>query len=96
MFGDSWALLKFVIMRGKSTISLSRSSHDLPISAITMSEAPISSTLQGGYFHPLLRTLQAERKLTKEYLMYPIFITDEPDAEVSRYPAVIGNSFHAE
>lgn len=49
-----------------------------------MSEALISSTLQGGYFHPLLRTLQAERKLTKEYLMYPIFITDEPDAEVSR------------
>lgn len=43
---------------------------------------PISSTLQGGYFHPLLRSLQAERHLTKEMLMYPIFITDEPDAEV--------------
>ncbi|KAL8292285.1 hypothetical protein RQP46_001751 [Phenoliferia psychrophenolica] len=44
---------------------------------------PISSTLQGGYFHPLLRTLQAERSLTKDMLMYPIFITDEPDAEVT-------------
>ncbi|ORY55724.1 delta-aminolevulinic acid dehydratase [Leucosporidium creatinivorum] len=45
-------------------------------------EVPISSTLQGGYFHPLLRSLQAERHLTKDMLMYPIFITDEPDAEV--------------
>lgn len=43
----------------------------------------ISSNLQGGYFHPLLRTLQAERTLTKEMLMFPIFVTDEPDAEVS-------------
>ncbi|GAA5978766.1 hypothetical protein JCM5350_004815 [Sporobolomyces pararoseus] len=43
---------------------------------------PISSTLQGGYFNPLLRNLQAERHLTKEMLMYPIFVTDEPDAEV--------------
>ena len=46
-------------------------------------QVPISSTLQGGYFHPLLRTLQAERQLTKAMLQYPIFITDEPDAEVS-------------
>ncbi|GAA5960466.1 hypothetical protein JCM3765_003643 [Sporobolomyces pararoseus] len=45
-------------------------------------DVPISSTLQGGYFNPLLRNLQAERHLTKEMLMYPIFITDEPDAEV--------------
>jgi hypothetical protein len=45
-------------------------------------QVPISSTLQGGQFHPLLRSLQAERHLTKEMLMYPIFITDEPDAEV--------------
>ncbi|GAA5876315.1 hypothetical protein JCM16303_007097 [Sporobolomyces ruberrimus] len=43
---------------------------------------PISGTLQGGYFNPLLRNLQADRHLTKEMLMYPIFITDEPDAEV--------------
>lgn len=43
---------------------------------------PIQSTLAGGYFHPLLRSLQAERHLTKDMLMYPIFITDEPDAVV--------------
>ncbi|KAK4054619.1 Aminolevulinate dehydratase [Microbotryomycetes sp. JL221] len=45
-------------------------------------QVSISSTLQGGYFHPLLRALQAERHLTKDMLMYPIFITDEPDAEI--------------
>lgn len=43
---------------------------------------PISSHLQGGYFHPLLRSLQGERHLTKDMLMYPLFITDDPDAEV--------------
>ena len=52
------------------------------MSTIPPSNPPISSTLQGGYFNPLLRTLQAERHLTKDMLMYPIFITDEPDAEV--------------
>lgn len=48
-----------------------------------MANTPISSILQGGYHHPLLRSLQAERSLTKDMLMYPIFITDDPDAEVS-------------
>ncbi|BGP40698.1 Aminolevulinate dehydratase [Rhodotorula kratochvilovae] len=43
---------------------------------------PRESILAGGYFHPLLRSLQAERSLTKDMLMYPIFITDEPDAVV--------------
>lgn len=42
----------------------------------------ISSILQGGYHHPLTRTWQAERSLTKGMLMYPIFITDDPDASV--------------
>ncbi|KAL7010146.1 Aminolevulinate dehydratase [Cystobasidiomycetes sp. EMM_F5] len=41
----------------------------------------ISSILQGGYAHPLTRELQAERQLTKNMLMYPIFITDDPEAE---------------
>lgn len=53
-----------------------------PIDSVAALQAPISSTLQGGYFHPLLRSLQAERALTKAMLQYPIFITDEPDAEV--------------
>ncbi|TFK73946.1 tetrapyrrole biosynthesis, porphobilinogen synthase [Pluteus cervinus] len=42
----------------------------------------ISSILQGGYQHPLSRSWQARRQLTKGMLMYPIFITDVPDANV--------------
>ncbi|KAK7472718.1 Aminolevulinate dehydratase [Stygiomarasmius scandens] len=42
----------------------------------------ISSVLQGGYHHPLARKWQAQRQLTKSMLMYPIFITDDPDASV--------------
>ena len=42
----------------------------------------ISSILHGGYHYPLTRTWQAERQLTKETFMYPIFITDNPDDEV--------------
>jgi porphobilinogen synthase len=40
------------------------------------------SILHGGYHHPLSRSWQAERTLTKEMLMYPIFITDDPNALV--------------
>ncbi|KAH9942259.1 tetrapyrrole biosynthesis porphobilinogen synthase [Epithele typhae] len=42
----------------------------------------ISSILQGGYQHPLSRSWQGQRTLTKNMFMYPIFITDEPDARV--------------
>ncbi|KAG8710572.1 Aminolevulinate dehydratase [Ceratobasidium sp. 395] len=42
----------------------------------------ISSVLQGGYHHPLAREWQARRSLTKSMFMYPIFITDDPNAEV--------------
>ncbi|CAO3693870.1 unnamed protein product [Rhizopus stolonifer] len=37
------------------------------------------SILQGGYHTPLSRSWQLERTLTKEMLMYPIFISDEDD-----------------
>lgn len=47
-----------------------------------MSSLDISSVLQGGYQHPLSRAWQAKRTLTKAMLMYPIFITDDPDARV--------------
>ncbi|GAA5851723.1 hypothetical protein JCM8547_001185 [Rhodosporidiobolus lusitaniae] len=50
--------------------------------ASTEYEVPATNILAAGYHHPLLRSLQAERHLTKDMLMYPIFITDEPDAEV--------------
>ncbi|KAF5354682.1 hypothetical protein D9756_005399 [Leucocoprinus leucothites] len=42
----------------------------------------ISSILQGGYQHPLSRSWQGRRALTKSMLMYPIFITDDPEARV--------------
>ncbi|OCH85132.1 tetrapyrrole biosynthesis porphobilinogen synthase [Obba rivulosa] len=42
----------------------------------------ISSVLQGGYQHPLSRSWQAKRQLTKSMFMYPIFITDDPEASV--------------
>ncbi|KAI0074363.1 tetrapyrrole biosynthesis porphobilinogen synthase [Panus rudis PR-1116 ss-1] len=51
----------------------------------------ISSVLQGGYAHPLSRKWQAKRSLTKEMLMYPIFITDDPDAKVD-IPSLPGQS----
>ncbi|BEI85508.1 hypothetical protein CcaverHIS002_0509090 [Cutaneotrichosporon cavernicola] len=42
----------------------------------------ISSVLHGGYHHPLARKWQNHgRNLTKEMFMYPIFISDDPDAE---------------
>jgi hypothetical protein len=42
----------------------------------------IRSVLQGGYHHPTLRTWQNNgRNLTKDMFIYPIFISDDPDAE---------------
>jgi len=41
----------------------------------------ISSILQGGYHHPLSRKWQAERQLTKSMLVFPLFVTDNPDQE---------------
>jgi len=40
------------------------------------------SILQGGYAHPLTRTWQGKRPLDKSMFMYPIFITDDPNASV--------------
>ncbi|KAI0093172.1 tetrapyrrole biosynthesis porphobilinogen synthase [Irpex rosettiformis] len=47
-----------------------------------MASLDISSVLQGGYQHPLSRSWQAKRTLTKEMFMYPIFVTDDPNARV--------------
>ena len=38
------------------------------------------SILQGGYQHPLSRSWQYNKTLTKSMLMYPISITDDPEA----------------
>ncbi|EPE34538.1 Aldolase [Glarea lozoyensis ATCC 20868] len=42
----------------------------------------ISSQLHGGYAHPLARSWQAERQLTKAMLIYPLFISDIDDEEI--------------
>lgn len=52
------------------------------MSSTAPTAVPREAVLAGGYHHPLLRSLQAERHLVKDMLMYPIFITDEPDAVV--------------
>ncbi|OBT52185.1 hypothetical protein VE04_07801 [Pseudogymnoascus sp. 24MN13] len=41
----------------------------------------ISSQLHGGYSHPLARSWQAERQLTKSMLIYPLFVSDQDDEE---------------
>ncbi|KAF1803890.1 hypothetical protein V8B55DRAFT_1509494 [Mucor lusitanicus] len=41
---------------------------------------PPNAILHGGYHHALSRSWQAERTLTKDMLMYPMFITDNPEA----------------
>lgn len=51
----------------------------------------ISSQLHGGYSHPLARAWQAERQLTKSMLIYPLFITDNPDEETV-IPSLPGQS----
>jgi len=43
----------------------------------------ISSQLHGGYAHPLTRSWQAERQLTKSMLIYPLFISDNDDEETA-------------
>ena len=47
-----------------------------------MSMMDVSSILQGGYHHPTPRKWQAKRELTKSMFMYPIFVTDDPQASV--------------
>lgn len=41
----------------------------------------ISSILQGGYNHPLLREWQLQGQLTKSMFIFPLFVSDIPDEE---------------
>lgn len=43
--------------------------------------AEISSLLASGYAHPLSRSWQNTRQLTKDVLIYPLFVHADPDAE---------------
>ncbi|RDL37895.1 Delta-aminolevulinic acid dehydratase [Venustampulla echinocandica] len=78
------------LTRGSSTIStaddrrshISRAMSYASTSATSVSIAgDISSQLHGGYSHPLARSWQAEKQLTKSMLIYPLFISDQDDEE---------------
>lgn len=56
--------------------------YSLILSPTNAKQKTNSSILQGGYQHPLSRSWQGRRQLTKSMLMYPIFITDDPNASV--------------
>lgn len=43
----------------------------------------ISSQLHAGISHPLARSWQADRQLTKSMLVYPLFVTDRPDEQTA-------------
>ncbi|KAL8736608.1 MAG: hypothetical protein Q9181_002331 [Wetmoreana brouardii] len=62
------------------TASSARSYASTNATSLSIS-GDISSQLHGGYGHPLSRTWQAERQLTKSMLIYPLFISDSPDEE---------------
>ncbi|QUC23068.1 uncharacterized protein UV8b_07309 [Ustilaginoidea virens] len=49
----------------------------------------IGSQLHGGYFHPLARSWQAERQLTKSMFIYPLFVTDRTD-DMNLVPSLPG------
>lgn len=42
----------------------------------------INSVLQGGYNHQLTREWQCTSQLTKNMLIFPLFVSDEPDEEI--------------
>ncbi|KAK5110763.1 Aminolevulinate dehydratase [Meristemomyces frigidus] len=72
----------------RSQISRARSYASTAATSVSVS-GDISSQLHGGYSHPLARSWQAERQLTKSMLIYPIFITDNPD-ESEAIPSLPG------
>ncbi|KAK4951433.1 Aminolevulinate dehydratase [Elasticomyces elasticus] len=65
----------------RSHLSRAQSSYASTAATSVSISGSISSQLHGGYSHPLARQWQAERQLTKSMLIYPLFITDNPDEE---------------
>ncbi|KAK6216656.1 delta-aminolevulinic acid dehydratase [Colletotrichum tabaci] len=65
---------------GRSQISRAMSYASTAATSVSIS-GDISSQLHGGYFHPLARSWQAERQLTKSMLIYPLFVSDLDDEE---------------
>lgn len=65
----------------RSVLSRSNASHASTAATSVSISGDIKSQLHGGYSHPLARSWQAERQLTKSMLIYPLFITDNPEEE---------------
>ncbi|CAD6588912.1 MAG: Aminolevulinate dehydratase [Alectoria sarmentosa] len=63
-----------------TTGSYARSYASTAATSVSIS-GDISSQLHGGYSHPLTRSWQAERQLTKSMLIYPLFISDQAEEE---------------
>lgn len=64
----------------RSQVSRAKSYASTAATSVSIT-GDISSQLHGGYSHPLARAWQAERQLTKSMLIWPLFITDNPDDE---------------
>ncbi|KAI1105323.1 tetrapyrrole biosynthesis, porphobilinogen synthase [Jackrogersella minutella] len=60
---------------GASQISRAKSYASTAATSVSIA-GHISSQLHSGYHHPLARSWQAERQLTKSMLIYPLFISD--------------------
>ncbi|KAM0287521.1 hypothetical protein ACHAQH_000475 [Verticillium albo-atrum] len=75
---------------GRSQVSRAMSYASTAATSVSIS-GDISSQLHGGYHHPLARSWQAERQLTKSMLIYPLFISDNDDDE-TLIPSLPGQS----
>ncbi|KAI9709182.1 MAG: Aminolevulinate dehydratase [Candelaria pacifica] len=64
----------------RSSLSRARSYVSTAATSVSIT-GDISSQLHGGYSHPLSRSWQAERQLTKSMLIYPLFISDQENEE---------------
>lgn len=64
----------------RSTISRAKSYASTAATSVSIA-GDISSQLHGGYSHPLARAWQAEKQLTKSMLIWPLFVSDNPDEE---------------
>ncbi|CCU79455.1 unnamed protein product [Blumeria hordei] len=64
----------------RSTFSRARTYASTTATSVSIA-GDISSQLHGGYSHPLARSWQAERQLTKSMLILPLFLTDNNDEE---------------
>ena len=66
----------------------------LPTDIMDPLDTNLDHVLQGGYFHPLLRSWQeSETTVLPETLIYPVFVTDNPDAEEDIPSLPGGNQF---